>query len=170
MSQLRCIECGLPVTVEELVKCATAPGGHKRHCKKCDCARKKRQYRDDPQRHRDRKVAEYWANREKKKEQRHRLYWMRQPTYGSQSFRKYGMTVGEYDTMFAAQAGKCAICRQPETATRLGKVRKLCVDHDHETGRIRGLLCSDCNFGIGMLKENPQILEAAAKYLEGKCG
>ena len=52
------------------------------------------------------------------------------------------------------------------TATRLGKVRALSVDHDHQTGKVRGLLCSDCNTGIGKLKEKRETFLSAIKYLD----
>lgn len=78
---------------------------------------------------------------------------------------KYGLTVDEYEAMLAAQGGRCAICGQRETTPRLGKVRNLVIDHDHETGKVRGLLCSTCNMGVGLFQESPDILETAADYL-----
>lgn len=80
--------------------------------------------------------------------------------------RKFGITHQDYAKLFQNQDGLCAICKQPETATRLGKVKSLAVDHDHKTGRIRGLLCSDCNTGIGKLKDDPEILQSAIQYLK----
>lgn len=70
-----------------------------------------------------------------------------------------------YDTMYAAQDGVCAICRQPETKMVNGKVRRLCIDHDHKTGLVRRLLCNDCNYGLGCFKDDPALLEAAIAYL-----
>lgn len=63
--------------------------------------------------------------------------------------RRYGLTIAQYDEMLAAQGGVCAICRQPETYARLGKIQRLAIDHDHETGMIRGLLCNRCNRRLG---------------------
>lgn len=80
--------------------------------------------------------------------------------------RKFGVTRLQYAEMFHRQNGVCAICFQAETATRKGNVKALAVDHDHKTGRVRGLLCSDCNTGIGKLKDNPEVLRNAADYLE----
>jgi len=59
----------------------------------------------------------------------------------------------------------CAICEKPETAKRSGKVVPLSVDHNHQTGKPRGLLCAACNRAIGLMQEDPQRLEAAARYL-----
>jgi hypothetical protein len=80
--------------------------------------------------------------------------------------RKFGITPERYSEIFKTQNGLCAICKHPETATRLGKVKSLSVDHCHTTGKIRGLLCSDCNTGIGKLKENKNIFLLAIQYLE----
>ena len=68
--------------------------------------------------------------------------------------------------MFHAQNGVCAICSQPETATRHGRIKALAVDHDHINGNVRGLLCADCNTGIGKLKENRDIMVSAIRYLD----
>jgi hypothetical protein len=79
--------------------------------------------------------------------------------------RKFGITRQEYEQFFKSQNGVCAICKKPETATRLGVVKSLAVDHCHSTGKIRGLLCSDCNTGIGKLKDDIKILQNAIQYL-----
>jgi len=78
----------------------------------------------------------------------------------------FGISLEQYQKMHDEQDGKCKICCQPETQMRNGKVRALAVDHDHKTGKIRGLLCSDCNTGIGKLKDDPNVLRKAADYLE----
>lgn len=80
--------------------------------------------------------------------------------------RKFGISHAEYAELHKQQGGVCAICKKPETATRNGKVKSLAVDHCHSTGRIRGLLCADCNTGIGKLKEDRNIFLAAIQYLE----
>lgn len=79
--------------------------------------------------------------------------------------RKFGISRQEYAELFHKQNGVCAICNNAETATRMGKIKALAVDHCHDTGMVRGLLCSDCNTGIGKLKEDPEILRAALQYL-----
>lgn len=76
----------------------------------------------------------------------------------------YGITLEQYDSLLKLQNGYCAICQRPETRRLRGKVRPLAVDHDHETGRVRGLLCGHCNSGIGYFKENPRLLKVAAGY------
>lgn len=80
---------------------------------------------------------------------------------------KFGLSLQDYESMLVAQGGLCAICRQPETYVKNGKdVALLGVDHDHTTGAVRGLLCNNCNRGIGLLKDDPLVLRAATVYLE----
>lgn len=73
----------------------------------------------------------------------------------------YGLAPEEYDQMLAAQGGRCAICEAP-TAGGKGDWH---VDHCHESGANRGLLCSTCNVGLGMFRDNPDLLLAAARYV-----
>lgn len=70
-----------------------------------------------------------------------------------------------YPELFRLQNGLCRICHSPE---KNGK--KLSIDHCHETGMIRGLLCNKCNTGIGMFEDNPDLLRAAVAYLEKQNG
>lgn len=79
---------------------------------------------------------------------------------------KHGMSAEEYKRLLEKQAGRCAICAVPE-AEAMGRVPgSLQVDHCHKTGRIRGLLCWNCNIGIGQFGDNPSTIKNAAEYLE----
>ena len=80
--------------------------------------------------------------------------------------RKYGVSLGVYRAMWIGQHGECAVCGNPETATQGGRVKRLAVDHNHQTGEVRALLCSNCNVGIGSLSDSPVHLRQAALYLE----
>ena len=80
--------------------------------------------------------------------------------------RRYGLTRDDYDRMMRTQHGVCAVCLRPETAKRKGTPRALCVDHDHATDRVRGLLCSSCNRAIGYLGDDPLRARAVSTYLE----
>lgn len=71
--------------------------------------------------------------------------------------RLYGISVADYERMWAAQEGRCAICN--EAKERLG------VDHCHSTGRVRALLCVSCNAALGQLKEDPELFARASAYL-----
>lgn len=73
--------------------------------------------------------------------------------------RRYGITAEEYDHLLAMQNGRCHICND------LPGKHRLSVDHDHKTGRIRGLLCHNCNHALGKFKDNIIHLFKAIKYL-----
>lgn len=80
--------------------------------------------------------------------------------------RRFGISLDEYIKMAIAQHNKCAICGDEEKEVRNGTPKNLAVDHDHATGKVRGLLCTACNQGIGKFKDDPQILKNAISYLE----
>jgi Recombination endonuclease VII len=81
--------------------------------------------------------------------------------------RDYGITLEQYVALWLEQGGLCALCRQPEVGTYRGVVRMLSVDHDHETGQIRGLLCGSCNVALGWLEiKGLKWHKRAKKYLE----
>lgn len=79
----------------------------------------------------------------------------------------YGMSVEEYDALLEKQNHRCAICSQEETIRSgvTGKLHDFSVDHDHETGKVRGLLCGNCNRGLGLFRDNPRLLFLAGHYL-----
>ena len=79
--------------------------------------------------------------------------------------REYGITYEEFEALLAAQDRKCAICGVENPGGRWGGMH---VDHCHKTGRVRGLLCGQCNHAIGLLKDSPEIVRRAADYLEEK--
>lgn len=74
---------------------------------------------------------------------------------------RYGLTLEDFATLLAAQGGRCAICQIP-----LDGDRRPDVDHDHMTKRVRGILCHNCNVGLGGFHDSPTALRAAANYLE----
>ena len=81
---------------------------------------------------------------------------------------RYNITPEQYDEMLIIQDNKCAICGQTESATHntSKKVQRLAVDHCHKTGKVRGILCQDCNRGLGKFKDDIGRLENAIKYLQ----
>lgn len=70
--------------------------------------------------------------------------------------RAYGLTESKFREMSRAQKGKCAVC---------DRRRRLCVDHDHDSGKVRGLLCRACNVGLGIFEDSRFLLQKAACYL-----
>jgi hypothetical protein len=83
--------------------------------------------------------------------------------------RKYGLTPQTYDDLLNAQGGVCAICGEPERISqphRKSGEEPLAVDHCHKSGHVRGLLCFMCNTALGKFRDDPDLLRAAADYLE----
>lgn len=80
--------------------------------------------------------------------------------------RLYGITWDDFQERLTSQDGVCAICRRPERRRFRGRVARLVVDHCHRTGRVRGLLCSDCNVAIARFSDSVDVLRAAVAYLE----
>lgn len=82
------------------------------------------------------------------------------------SLKKYGLTQEQYDKMYAEQDGRCAICSCEISHTSEDRYLSSCVDHNHKTGKVRGLLCWDCNVGLGKFFDNPEIIRNAISYLQ----
>lgn len=76
--------------------------------------------------------------------------------------RRYGITAIQYSSMLTAQGNKCAICKTSNIKLK----KALCIDHQHSTGKIRGLLCIACNHALGLFKDNITVLHRAAEYLQ----
>ena len=76
--------------------------------------------------------------------------------------KTYGITLEEYNQMFLDQNGCCSICHGHQTIFP----KALCVDHCHKTGIVRGLLCHNCNTGIGLLNDSPELMAKAIDYLK----
>jgi hypothetical protein len=85
------------------------------------------------------------------------------PCHAGQTRRgRYGVSQADIDALLGQQEGRCAICRTDKPA-----YNGWCVDHDHRTGAVRGLLCHDCNKGLGLFKDSSDSLAGAIKYLKG---
>lgn len=82
-------------------------------------------------------------------------------------WKNYKMTAAEFNDLWKSQNGKCGIC-EVDLLPRGRQNNSVAVDHNHKTGAVRGLLCHACNRAIGLFKDNPKILQSAAKYLEDR--
>lgn len=102
------------------------------------------------------------ANREKIKERTRRWKVANARSVKNKYLVKtHGITIEQYEEMWTAQCGRCKICDKIPS-------RDPFVDHCHRTGKIRGLLCSDCNFGIRHFHDDPELLVKAFDYLHGE--
>ena len=82
--------------------------------------------------------------------------------------RNFGISLEDFNSLLDSQGHSCAICRKQNGSDKhRGKhTKQLGVDHDHDTGAVRGLLCNDCNRALGQFKDNPEYLRRAADYVE----
>lgn len=152
-----CVSCGVvqPIENRHFRSCSELRNGkpyayRKRVCRKCE-HEKRGVHR---QANRDRTNAIRRANATYAKHRNGNLK------------KNYGITVVEYDAMLKAQNYQCAICEKESTEIhRSGRPITLVVDHDHTTGKVRGLLCGSCNRGLGDFKEAQSTMVKAIRYL-----
>lgn len=104
---------------------------------------------------------EYYAAHVDKKREQSRNYWVghKKEKRDYKLSHEYGLSTSEFNVLLEKQHGKCAICGNPMARPH--------VDHCHETGAVRGLLCRECNLLLGHCHDDPQVLQSAASYLAG---
>lgn len=150
METRRCYHCGETKVLDLFPKHKGNPKGRGYQCKRCCRLKTLRYRRDHPER-----VAETERKRHRIKDfanlDRCLLY-------------SKGLPIGGYDLLFEKQGGKCAICGADHCGGRWNA--RFHVDHNAETGTVRGLLCNKCNRGLGLFNDHPERLRNAAKYLE----
>ncbi|MGH2808786.1 MAG: endonuclease VII domain-containing protein, partial [Actinomycetota bacterium] len=158
-----CKVCGITKPLTDFYRASGMRDGYRNDCKACLNARHKKWYRknreyaikqaqqwkkDNPERH----AGNVKRQREKDPARLARI------NREGHLLRKYGLSLADFEFLVITQGGACRIC---------GKVEgdKLHVDHDHQTGLIRGLLCGNCNKAIGLLEEDADRFAAATSYL-----
>jgi len=140
-AEFLCQHCGEPVAE------SSALGAPRRFCNVCVSQRAKLP------RYKQRALAYHHRNRQSRNAI-HRRYLLKS---------KYGITPEDYDALLAAQGGACALCSAPQP-NKVGS--RFYIDHDHASGAVRGLLCGPCNMGLGQFRDDPDLLRAAAQYVE----
>lgn len=114
---------------------------------------RRKRYKQDPEKYKERSRKYQKSHIQEKKE-----YDLK---------RKFGITQEEYNKILKDQNSVCFLCLNVETRKHKNTItQRLSIDHDHKTGKIRGLLCNNCNRGIGLLQDNSEILKRAVFYLE----
>lgn len=141
METKRCGRCLFVLATTDFHKAKREKSGLQSWCKSC---RKEHKKEERKEYHRNR----YHSNKD------NYLDWM--------YVRKYGISLATFKELLEEQKGVCKICSLPCTSGR-----QLSVDHDHLTGKVRGLLCGNCNKGLGSFKDNINLLKKAMEYLNG---
>jgi hypothetical protein len=142
-----------------------------------DIIKAKRQiyYQANRDEYANRSKSYYIANKDEVAEQKRKWYIANKDkvsVYSKYRNKKYkgvdfGLAVGEYSRMLEGQNGVCKICGQGETRIRFNTTSSLVIDHNHDTGEVRGLLCNRCNVGLGCFKDDISLLRRATEYLDG---
>lgn len=178
--------CKQEKPLHEFSKDKSVSDGHKARCKACDAQAHRRLKEQEPE-----QLVRYQnAATEKKREryrcdaefralcqERTRRSWAKRPPAAQSPARfksmlktKYGISLEEYDQLYDSVSGRCEICKRElrplhrKDAPQVGL--KPNVDYDHKTERIRGLLCHECNPGIGQFQHDTRLLLQAIRYLE----
>lgn len=141
----KCSVCKLEKDFSEFYNYKAKKDGKSYRCKSCDDSARKK-----------------WASANPLK--------AKQSARERQLKHKYGIDFEEYSRLLKEQDGCCAICKEDRNRTSGDNPEKwnYAVDHDHSTGKVRGLLCNQCNRGLGMFKDEPELLEKALQYLRSR--
>lgn len=148
-SEKQCARCRETKPAEAFRRTDTMRSGLYSYCKPCEKAKAAAWYRENPD-----KVAAIEARRPRRSYSDRRASTLR---------RQYGMTWDDYHAMVDAQGGLCAICG---TDSPGGGKTTFYVDHDHASGKVRGLLCNHCNLALGHLFDDAERLRSALRYLQ----
>ena len=149
MSGKRCSRCGITKPVDRFYNDCTQKDGKTRRCQ--DCAKV---------------VSKTWRETDSGRAREKWRAASRKYDRGTGLFRKYGIDDSDYERILKSQGGRCAVCKVLAENSKGRNPGRLVVDHDHVSGLVRGLICSPCNTGLGLLGDDPLKLEAAVLYLK----
>jgi hypothetical protein len=176
ITEKKCKHCGEVKPISEFAKHHTgvfSESGYRDNCKICmhllrdrvGESERHREYRlrtFEQRRERKRQYLSVPENREKSKVYAREFYKKNPHRQRIRILAQYGLTEEGFDELLKSQNGVCAICGKSRSEIK----SNLVVDHDHKTGKVRGLLCVQCNTSLGNLKDNTDLLKKAAEYLE----
>lgn len=158
MVSKKCRKCDTEKEISEFGKNKFFSDGLARYCKLCTNKYGNEYYHKNPKKAMAYRLKYRIANPEKTS----------RVVRANQLKSKYGINQQDYNNMLKEQNGVCAICGLPEKANNPnnnGKKKGLSIDHCHETGKVRGLLCGNCNTGLGYFKDNLDLLASTTSYL-----
>lgn len=168
MGPKRCSKCGEVKPLNEYYAMRGMRDGHRNDCIECNKAAKRERHARNPERYRER--ARQWADDNPERRAAYQAEYRQRPEVKRRArdayfLRTYGVTAADVDAMLEDQSGGCAICgRKPD------RLASMHIDHDHEHGHLRGLLCLSCNQGLGQFRDDPSLLLRAIVYLRQRRG
>ena len=150
----KCTKCGIEKPLSEFNKKSSTKTGLDPWCKPCKSVAYMNWIIENPDKKNDvKKRAAVWNTENKDK----RKIIVQKNNYK----KRYGLTIQQKQQLIDLQEQKCAICKD-----NLKDTHDVCVDHDHQTGAVRGILCRKCNLGLGHFEDNTSLLKSAVKYLK----
>lgn len=159
----RCTKCGVEKPLDQFYASPGMRDGHRNDCIECNKAAKRERHARNAEAYRAR--AREWAEANPERRAAYQAEYRNRPERkramrDAHYRRTYGISADEVDAMLEAQHGGCAICgAKPE------RLASMHVDHDHEHGHLRGLLCVSCNQGLGLFRDDAALLLRALVYL-----
>lgn len=164
-----CNKCGEPKPcTEEFFRPHGHAKGFRGACRECEAKDRRDAYAKNPERHIQ--AAKKWCRENRERHNATKRNWVRHNLEKHNATRRksqYGITDSEFQNLFETQKGKCAICGFQFPGQNTGdRNSSPHVDHCHTTGKVRGLLCGQCNKGIGALKDSLELVESAVYYLQ----
>lgn len=172
-----CTNCGISKTLDNYS--IRVPGKPEQHsyCKKCNSLISKDYYNNNKNKVKD-KSAKYYLKNKNEIKRRNNIYLSKYKSQKALAIHRYWPNLNykeafiEFNKLKEKQNNLCAICNRPETNIdkRNNKIRELSVDHNHRTGKVRGLLCGHCNKGIGLLKldNGLEVIYSVIDYIKEK--
>lgn len=171
----KCNVCSRTKSLDEFYKDKKMVSGVRNNCKACHIEQETNRYHDNrehtPDFYSESKRKKPSVPRPKSQKRARKPYRYADGRKGNDtshphyiridSCRKLGITIYDYEKMYEEQGGRCKICNIHESELK----KKLGIDHCHNTGTVRGLLCFNCNVGIGHLRDDPEILLKAIEYI-----
>jgi len=161
-----CLRCGLEYSPNSPTQ---------KYCENCReiCYKEKmKEYYLKNKKKKVKQMKEYYLKNKEKLDKKHIEYYYENRSMISKQMKEwkleknYGLTVKKYNKMLKKQKGFCPICLKKINGNNKNGRRKANVDHNHKTGKVRELICINCNLVIGLLKENIKVSKNITKYLE----
>lgn len=169
MVSKKCTKCKEVKPHQDYYKDKSSKDGYAYSCIECDKKRVKKYRQENREKFRESQKKWQAKNPAKVKQYAKTNYIRNIRVRQNYNLKKLcGITIDQYDETFERQGGVCAICGQPETMKNQYGVRRLSADHDHATGRFRGLLCNNCNRFVGFCDESVGVLKKTIQYLEAQ--
>ena len=162
-TQKKCNKCNKEKSLDSFYKDKNGKNGRRSACIECDVKKAKKWNSSNKEAHAGHERKHRTNNKDDVKANKAK-YVKNNPknVKESQLKVKYNMTLAQFEEMSKHQNDACAICNTPKSQL----IRDLCVDHNHITNKVRGLLCDPCNKALGFIRDNPKVAIKMAEYLE----